>query len=106
MKWSPETFIAWEKLRVVFLLILTVVSLRGLAPIRTMLHPLEWTAIGFGAVLLNILFLLGPVTESIVNLRGFKHYILRCCLFVSGTTATVLVVMFIIGQFHEIHIGV
>jgi len=105
MRWNKKTFLAWEGLRVLFLIIFGFETIKGLRPVWSRLPVQEWLHIGAGAVILNILFLLGPVAETVLHFEGWRRIVLRCVLFALGTYLCMLAVFLYIGGLHEVLIG-
>ena len=86
---AKPVFLAWERLRVIYVLVLAVVVVillgpSGLMNVRLLFRLLE------GAVVANVLFFAGPVVETYVQWLGFGHIWLRWALFLSGTLLSVL----------------
>jgi hypothetical protein len=104
MKWK-KTFLTWEGFRLLFLAILGTETILCLRPVWNRLDVQDWMHMAVGAVILNILFLLGPAVETVLGLEGWKMVMLRCALFALGTCLCMLAVFFYIGGLHEIYLG-
>jgi hypothetical protein len=85
---AKPVFLAWERLRVIYVFVLAVVSIVLLGPsgfmnARLLLRLFE------GAVVANVLIFAGPVTETYVHWLGFRQNWLRWVLFFSGALLSV-----------------
>lgn len=82
-------FLAWERLRIWYNTVLVVVVVLSVLP-----YPALWFSdrLNFycieGAILANICFCVGLVTESYLRLVGWWHDYHRWALFVLGTLLT------------------
>ena len=86
---AKPVFLAWERLRVIYVLVLAVVSAVLLGPSGFMDSRLLFRLFE-GAVAANVLFFAGPVGETYVHWLGFRQNWLRWVLFVSGTLLSVV----------------
>lgn len=86
---ARNVFLAWEKLRVVYVIILgsVTVMLTGLS-LNVDLPLLR--LIVLGAVTANVMYFVGPTTETCVQWLGYSRPWLRWLLFVGGTLLSVL----------------
>ncbi len=79
-KW---TFLAWERLRVIYIILLGLLTLLLAGPellrLRTMVMVVE------GAIVANICYFAGPIIEIYVRWLGYRGKWLRWFLFISGT---------------------
>ena len=83
---AKRVFLAWEKLRVLYILILGLFTLLLGLPY---LNKLEfWLPVIFGGVIANACFFLGPIIETYVTWLGFRGRWLRWVIFVLGTLFT------------------
>ena len=85
-------FLAWEKLRLWYIGILTAVTL-----IATMLDfkalvtsPDYWSVVLSGAVVANLCYFAGPLVETYVTWLDFRVSWLRPLLFILGTLLSVI----------------
>lgn len=86
---AKEVFLAWERLRVIYNLILVGVSLLvGMARLTELSF---WYFLIEGAVGANLCFCVGPVVEGYLTLIGINRDGSRMLLFVLGTIASCLV---------------
>jgi len=106
MKWNREVFQKWERLRFIFCLTLAFFSLTWLRPVWNRLTLNQWMEIALGAVILNLLFLIGPALEHLMQEKGWDTSIIRLLLFIGGTFLSVAVIFFHIAGLHEVVIGV
>ncbi|MGN6545330.1 MAG: hypothetical protein ACTHK7_09805 [Aureliella sp.] len=85
---ARPTFVAWERLRVIYVILLAVltVSLAGssITRIRTIVVILE------GAIIANVCYFAGPIGETYVRWLGYDGKWLRGFLFVAGTLFTAI----------------
>jgi len=84
---ARRTFLAWEKLRILYVLILVVITLamvafRGFGLVATVEF---WLTAVVGAIFANIAFFAGPVVETYVRWLGYRGEVLRLLLFTVGT---------------------
>lgn len=89
---ARRTFIAWEKLRLIYNGVLIALTLTvALINVGETLFNLEfWLNCIAGAIGANICFVIGPILETYVNwLRGESKQ-LRTLLFVAGTLLSAL----------------
>ena len=85
---AKRTFLAWEKLRFLYVAILAAECL--LFGSRKLADPEFWGLIVFGGVVSNLCFFAGPIVETYVTWLGFQARWLRWLLFVLGTLFTML----------------
>lgn len=85
---AKATFLAWEKLRIAFVLVLGLVTL-ALAG-TTILEPKMIFLIVAGAVFANVCFFAGPIVETYVRWLGYTEQWVRWFLFIGGTLLTAL----------------
>ncbi len=94
---AKPVFIAWEKLRVVYVAVvgLFVVLLTG--PQLLKLHT--FVTIAGEAILANLCFFAGPCLETYVRWLGYRGRVVRWFLFILGTLFTLfLALMSLAGQ--------
>ena len=89
MELARSTFLEWEKLRIVFVLLLGTITLlvtgAGLLRIKVLLAVVE------GALIANVCYFAGPILETYVRWLGYRGKWLRWILFYCGTFMTALV---------------
>ena len=85
---AKSTFLAWEKLRLIYIAFLVVLTL-GIAVSSQPLSPNQFVelmaAIVMGGVFANVCYFLGPVAETYVAWLGFPSRLLRYVVFATGT---------------------
>jgi len=89
---ARRIFLAWEKLRVVYVLALGGAALATMVARRQVdrwADPVLWIWLAIYALLANVLYLLGPVLESSLGRLGRRPRGLRVVLFVAGTLAAI-----------------
>jgi hypothetical protein len=84
---ARRTFLAWEKLRLLFNAILIAVSLSAAGLVGVVAKPDFWLAAVGGGVVLNLCYFAGPIVESYVAWLGFPTRWPRVATFVLGTLA-------------------
>jgi hypothetical protein len=89
------TFLAWERLRIIYVLLLGIwtVVLVGPQP----LHIPIAIVIAGGAVLANLCYFAGPILESYVRWLGYRGKWLRWFLFIGGTLLTAMLEIALLG---------
>lgn len=83
---ARRVFLSWEKLRVVFIMALSLLTALLTGP-----DLLRWRVLLFvieGAVLANLAYFAGPIVETYVCWLGYDRKWVRWFLFVSGTLFT------------------
>ena len=82
---ARTTFVAWEKLRLIYIGVLALVTIAAAAmsgkPIDI---DLAWATV-VGAIFANACYFAGPITETYVTWLGYRGSWLRLALFVTGT---------------------
>lgn len=82
---ARATFLAWEKLRVFYVMALVVGTCLGAA----FEFPSDWAelilVIFAGAITANVAYFAGPIIETYVTWLGYRGTWLRKSLFVAGT---------------------
>lgn len=85
---AKPTFLAWERLRLIFVVMLGLLTLLLAGPnimkLRTLLLVAE------GAIVSNLCFFAGPVAETYVRWLGYDRKWVRWFLFVGGTMLTAM----------------
>lgn len=88
MGMARSTFLAWEKLRVVYVLVLGTLTLllTGFRIIEIdILIPLV-----FGGFVANVCYFAGPIVETYVRFLGYRGKVLRWVLFTTGLFLTAI----------------
>jgi len=80
-------FLAWEKLRIIYNLILTAIVLGFIIydPLMRVWGLRYLLALVYLCLVANVLFLAGPAVEAYAAWLGFKTTVLRLVLFALGT---------------------
>ena len=84
---AREIFVAWERLRFVYVAILGVVTI-GLAMSdvsRALMSVAFWGTVFVGALVANVCYFAGPIAETYVSWLGYRATWLRMTLFILGT---------------------
>ena len=105
MKLEKRTFITWEKLRILYVLILASISIFGLFPIWKLIKSHDWLIMTLGAIFANIFYTIGPLAESYLSFLGVKPIFARIPLFLSGTIFSAALVFWYFVNLHTIYIG-
>lgn len=98
---ARRTFFAWEKLRLIYVPILVVVTLAATSPggFRQLTEIEFWVTSAVGAVFANLAFFAGPIVETYVLWLGYRQRMLRPLLFVAGTVfASMLAVITVVAM--------
>ena len=86
---AKRTFIAWEKLRLLYLLICGIVTFASAYFSRVSFGAIEFfAAIIVGGVFANVCYFAAPVVETYMSWIGLKSQAIRISLFVVGTLIT------------------
>ena len=94
---ARRIFVAWEKLRLAYVAVLALVTI-GVAR-GALLDPHILVPVVLGAVVANVCFFAGPITETYLTWLGFNPSWLRAFMFILGTTlAAVLALVTIMGS--------
>jgi hypothetical protein len=82
------TFLAWEKLRLLYIGLLGLLTLllcgREITNVDLMIMVI------FGGIVSNAFYFAGPILETYVRWLGYQGYLLRWILFTAGTLLTML----------------
>jgi hypothetical protein len=89
------TFLAWERLRVVYVLLLGLLTV-GLVGPQFMQFPMLIVVAG-GAVFANLCYFAGLGLESYVRWLGYQGKWLRWFLFIGGTLLTAMLEIALLG---------
>lgn len=88
MSIAKRTFLAWEKLRLIYVAILAFETLfLGMHLLGTFEF---WATAVVGGILANLCFFLGPIAETYVTWLGFRAKWLRWFLLALGTMFTMV----------------
>ena len=85
---AKSTFLAWERLRVVFILVLGIPTLLLAGP--NLLRFQTIVLIAEGAIVANIAYFAGPCVETYVRWLGYNGKWVRWFLFLAGTMLTAI----------------
>ncbi|QDV47170.1 hypothetical protein Enr13x_70790 [Stieleria neptunia] len=85
---AKSTFLAWERLRLIFVVVLGLLTLLLAGPDLTKLRTL--VLIAEGAIIANVCFFAGPIIETYVRWLGYDRKWVRWFLFVGGTMLTAM----------------
>jgi hypothetical protein len=97
---AVPVFLAWEKLRLVYVgLLAGLTILLSLLDITHMLLAVDfWIDVVAGAVITNVCYFAGPAVETYVAWLGYRPQWLRMTLFVTGSVFSCLaVILFILS---------
>ena len=90
---AREVFLAWEKLRLVYVAVLATVTLVLIESPGAVTSRLAIDVV-VGALAANVLYFAGPLTESYLRWLGYERGWPRWVLFLGGT---ILAVVFAVG---------
>lgn len=95
---ARATFLAWEKLRLVYVGILAGVTLLlgGLGGPALLSSFSFWANVVEGAIVANLCFFAGPIVETYVTWLGFRAKWLRISMFTLGTLVSCALVFFVV----------
>jgi hypothetical protein len=88
MEMARTTFLAWEKLRVVYVVVLGVLTLLLTGPRIIEIDIL--VALLFGGFVANVCYFAGPIVETYVRFLGYRGNVLRWLLFITGLVLTAI----------------
>lgn len=95
---AKSTFLAWERLRIVFVILLGLLTLIFSGPKLLQFRTL--VLIAEGAIVANICYFAGPIIEICVRWIGYDRIWVRWFLFVSGMALTgILAVATLVSMF-------
>ena len=89
------TFLAWERLRIIYVLLLGILTVVLVGP--QPIHIPIVIVIAGGAVLANLCYFAGPILESYVRWLGYRGIGLRWFLFIGGTLLTAMLEIALLG---------
>lgn len=88
---AKSTFLAWEQLRILYIVVLGLITLLSLGMDMAIITELRTILlIAEGALLANFCYFAGPVVETYVRWLGYNRKWVRWFLFVGGTTLTAI----------------
>lgn len=82
-------FLKWEKLRIPYNIILTLVVLGLVVPIKGLPHFTEITNVVMGAVLANLCFFAAPIVEAYMGWLGYRFKWTTPVLFMGGVLISI-----------------
>ena len=96
---TKAIFLAWEKLRIVYNLILAAIVLGFVVcdPAMRVLNLRYLLALVYLCIVANVLFLAGPAVEAYAAWLGFNTRVLRLVLFGLGTIFAGLLAVFVMS---------
>ena len=94
---ARKTFLAWEKLRILFVGILGLITVLATVPLG---FP-SWRLLIIivqGAIVANLAFFAGPVVETYVRWLGYNRMWPRWLMFISGTMMTAALAIVVLAS--------
>ena len=84
---ARRTFIAWEKLRILYVGVLVPFTLLCTAflDVTLLANPLYWISMFICGIFANLCYFAGPVIDTYVTWLGYRGTVLRLAMFVVGT---------------------
>lgn len=94
---ARTVFLAWEKLRVIYLSLLTLltvllVGFSGIFNVSLMI------SIMLGAFFANVLYFAGPVIDTYIRWLGYTHSWPRWVMFIGGTILSIVLAIGLLGS--------
>jgi hypothetical protein len=86
---ARKTFLAWEKLRVIYVVLLGIWTLILVGPFGLTSFPIL-RLIVLGAVLANVLYFAGPTIETYIRWLGYRRLWPRVLMFLGGTLLSMI----------------
>lgn len=86
---ARKTFLAWEKLRVIYVVLLGIWTLILVGPFGLTNLP-TLRLIVLGAVLANVLYFAGPTIETYIRWLGYRRLWPRVLMFLGGTLLSMI----------------
>jgi hypothetical protein len=81
---ARRTFLAWEKLRIIYVGLLAAVTLVMIGVSGALNRPVVFLVVG-GAVFANLAYFAGPMVETYLRWLGYRRAWLRWVMFIGGT---------------------
>ncbi len=94
---AKPVFLAWERLRVVYVVVLGLLTV--LITGSSLLRAEVLVTVVQGALFANVCYLAGPLVETYVRWLGYPGSWVRWFLFVAGTLFTAGGVLVVLGAF-------
>ncbi|MCU0711218.1 MAG: hypothetical protein MUC43_04105 [Pirellula sp.] len=94
---ARNVFLAWEKLRIIYLGILTLFTL-FLVGFSGFLNYSVVMSIVIGAFFANLLYFAGPVIDTYIRWLGYRSSWPRWFMFVCGTLLSLLLALGLLGS--------
>lgn len=94
---ARNVFLAWEKLRIIYLGILTLFTF-FLVGFSGLLNYSVVMSIVFGAFFANVLYFAGPVIDTYIRWLGYRSSWPRWVMFVCGTILSLLLALGLLGS--------
>lgn len=94
---AKTVFLAWEKLRVIYLCILTLLTF-FLVGFSGMFNFSLMISIMFGAFFANAFYFAGPVIDTYIRWLGYTHSWPRWVMFVGGTILSIVLAIGVLGS--------
>ena len=85
---AKSTFLAWERLRIAYIVILGLLTILLAGPNLPKLRTL--VLIAEGGIVANVCYFAGPTIETYVRWLGYDGKMFRWCLFLGGTLLTAI----------------
>lgn len=106
MKLNRKIFLDWEKLRLIYLFVLSAISIQRLLPIWPLLPLQVWIEMTVGVIITNICYTLGPIAENYYQFLGFQHPSFRYLLFFIGTAFSAVATLAYFEEIYQLYIGI
>jgi uncharacterized protein involved in cysteine biosynthesis len=94
---ARNVFLAWEKLRVLYLGILTLLVLL-LVGFSGILNLSLMISIVFGAFFANVFYFAGPVVDTYIRWLGYRNSWPRWVMFIGGTILSIVLAIGLLGS--------
>lgn len=93
---ARDVFLVWEKLRVIYVAILGLLTLLLVGGVGVLSLPLVQSIV-FGAVVANALYFAGPIVDTYVRWLGYKRSWPRWAMFVGGTLLSIVLTIVLLS---------
>lgn len=94
---ARPTFLAWERLRLVYIVVLGILTLLLVGPAID--QPRVLMLIGEGAIAANLCYFAGPIAETYVRWLGYEAGWVRWALFLGGTVLSAVLAVEMLAFF-------